>query len=110
MRATGLDCSDDPYSLQFGAETENSHTLHARAVVIASGATYRTLELPNGGNFDNSGIDYAANTLECDLCRNQEVIVVGGWQFSRPGNGIPLLPGPSCAPVDPPRKPGGHDV
>jgi thioredoxin reductase (NADPH) len=78
MRATGLDCSDYPYSLQFCAETENSHTLRARAVVIASGATYRTLELPNGGDFDNSGIYYAATTLEGDLCRNQEVIVVGG--------------------------------
>jgi thioredoxin reductase (NADPH) len=78
IRATGLDCTDYPYALQFCAEGEHPHTLRARAVVIASGATYRTLELPNGRDFDNSGIYYAATSLEGDICRNQEVIVVGG--------------------------------
>jgi len=47
-------------------------------VVVASGATYRTLGLANGGNFDNSEIYYAATALEGDICRNQEVVVVGG--------------------------------
>ena len=78
MRATGLDCSQYPYALQFCAETEQSRAVRARSVVVASGATYRTLNLPNGGDFDNSGIYYAATALEGDLCTQEEVIVVGG--------------------------------
>ena len=78
MRATGLDCSHYPYGLQFCAETEQPRMVRARSVVIASGATYRTLALPNGGDFDNSGIYYAATALEGDICRNEEAIVVGG--------------------------------
>lgn len=78
MRATGLDCRSYPFNLQFCTEAANFHALKARSVVIATGATYRTLQLPNGRDFDNSGVYYAATTLESDICRNQEVIVVGG--------------------------------
>mgnify|MGYP006276703135 CR=1 FL=1 len=78
VRATGLDCSQYPYALQFCAEDEQSRSLKARSVVIASGATYRTLNLPNGRDYDNSGIYYAATALEGDLCTQEEVIVVGG--------------------------------
>lgn len=77
-RVTGLDCSQYPYGVQFCAESEQNQTIRARSIVIASGATYRTLALPNGGDFDNSGIYYAATALEGDICRNEEVIVVGG--------------------------------
>ena len=77
-RVIGLDCSQYPYGVQFCAETEEYRTVRARSVVVASGATYRTLGLANGGDFDNSGIYYAATALEGDICRNQEVVVVGG--------------------------------
>jgi thioredoxin reductase (NADPH) len=77
-RVTGLDCSQYPYGVQFSAETEKSRTVRARSVVIATGATYRTLGLVNSDDFDNSGIYYAATALEGDICRNEEVIVVGG--------------------------------
>jgi thioredoxin reductase (NADPH) len=78
MRATGLDCSQYPYALNFCAEADQPQSVRARSMVIASGATYRTLNLPNGGDFDNSGIYYAATALEGDLCTQEEVIVVGG--------------------------------
>ena len=77
-RVTGLDCSQYPYGVQFSAETEKPRTVRARSVVIATGATYRTLGLANSDDFDNSGIYYAATALEGDICRDQEVIVVGG--------------------------------
>jgi thioredoxin reductase (NADPH) len=77
-RVTGLDCSQYPYGVQFSAETEKSRTVRSRSVVIATGATYRTLGLVNSDDFDNSGIYYAATALEGDICRNEEVIVVGG--------------------------------
>jgi len=78
MRATGLDCSQYPYALKFCAEADQPQSVRARSMVIASGATYRSLNLPNAGDFDNSGIYYAATALEGDLCTQEEAIVVGG--------------------------------
>lgn len=50
----------------------------ARAVVIASGAQYRHLALPNYGQFENRGLYYAATAMESLLCQEREVVVVGG--------------------------------
>ncbi|HEY3706052.1 MAG TPA: FAD-dependent oxidoreductase [Terracidiphilus sp.] len=50
----------------------------ARAVVVASGAQYRRLELENYTRYENQGLYYAATPMESLLCRDQEVIVVGG--------------------------------
>lgn len=66
--------------------SEGTHTLmleggsevRTRAVVVASGAKYRTLDLANYGRFENRGIYYAATAMESLLCKDKEVIVVGG--------------------------------
>jgi thioredoxin reductase (NADPH) len=50
----------------------------SRSVVVASGAQYRTLSVADYGRFENRGIYYAATAMESLLCRDQEVIVVGG--------------------------------
>ena len=50
----------------------------ARAVVIASGAQYRRLSLPDYSHFENSGVYYAATAMEAHLCYGKEVVVVGG--------------------------------
>jgi thioredoxin reductase (NADPH) len=50
----------------------------ARSVVIASGARYRRLSVKNLENFENRGIHYAATAMESLLCREREIIVVGG--------------------------------
>jgi thioredoxin reductase (NADPH) len=50
----------------------------ARAVVVASGAQYRKLDVENYSQFENRGIYYAATAMESVLCRDNEVIVVGG--------------------------------
>jgi thioredoxin reductase (NADPH) len=50
----------------------------SRAVVIASGAKYRTLSVENYSRFESRGIYYAATAMESLLCRENEVIVVGG--------------------------------
>jgi thioredoxin reductase (NADPH) len=53
-------------------------TVCSRSVVVASGAQYRKLSLPNNSQFENRGIYYAATAMESLLCRDDEVIVVGG--------------------------------
>jgi thioredoxin reductase (NADPH) len=50
----------------------------ARAVVIATGAQYRRLSVRNHADFENRGLYYAATAMESVLCRQREIIVVGG--------------------------------
>jgi thioredoxin reductase (NADPH) len=50
----------------------------ARSVVIASGARYRRLNVKNHEVFENRGFYYAATAMESLLCRERDIIVVGG--------------------------------
>ena len=53
-------------------------TVFARSVVIASGARYRRLNVSNYEAFENRGLFYAATAMEALLCRDREIVVVGG--------------------------------
>lgn len=53
-------------------------TVCSRSVVVASGAQYRKLSVTDYTRFENHGIYYAATAMESLLCREKEVIVVGG--------------------------------
>jgi thioredoxin reductase (NADPH) len=57
---------------------EGGLAVRSRSVVIASGAQYRKLSIKNYGQFENHGIYYAATAMESLLCRDSEVVVVGG--------------------------------
>jgi len=57
---------------------EEDTTVEARAVVIATGARYRRLSLPGYERLEGRGIYYAATPMEAQLCRDQEVVIVGG--------------------------------
>jgi thioredoxin reductase (NADPH) len=72
--ATGLACSGLPFAL----EINGSQRMPARTVIIATGATYRRLPLPNLAQFEGAGVYYGATFMESQLCRGEEVIVVGG--------------------------------
>ncbi|MDT0543756.1 MULTISPECIES: FAD-dependent oxidoreductase [Streptomyces] len=50
----------------------------ARAVIIATGAHYRSLPIARWGEFENAGIYYACTELEVRSCAGREVAVVGG--------------------------------
>jgi thioredoxin reductase (NADPH) len=50
----------------------------ARSVVIASGARYRQLNVKNQEDFENRGFYYAATAMESLLCRERDIVVVGG--------------------------------
>ena len=52
--------------------------VRCRGVVLACGARWRTLDLDNFADFEGRGIHYAATAVEADLCRDAEVVVVGG--------------------------------
>ena len=67
-------------------QTESVHQLElaggqllcTRSVVVATGAHYRTLDVKNYGDYENKGLFYAATAMEAVLCRDREIIVVGG--------------------------------
>jgi thioredoxin reductase (NADPH) len=50
----------------------------SRCVIVASGASYRTLDVPNRQRFEGAGVYYAATEMESRLCGGDEVVVVGG--------------------------------
>ena len=74
LTASKLLCERKPYAV----ELSNGESVRARAIVIASGARYRKLALPNLSQFEGAGIYYAATQMEANVCEKQEVIVVGG--------------------------------
>ena len=57
---------------------QGGHQVCARTVVVASGAQYRKLSVENYLKYENRGLYYAATAMESVLCRDQEVIIVGG--------------------------------
>ena len=57
---------------------DDGTSLLGRAVVIATGARYRKLGVPDEERFQGAGLYYAATELEARTCKDQEVVVVGG--------------------------------
>jgi thioredoxin reductase (NADPH) len=47
-------------------------------VVVATGARYRRLDVPNLQDFKGRGGWCWASPIEGHLCRNEEIVVVGG--------------------------------
>jgi thioredoxin reductase (NADPH) len=56
---------------------DKSH-ITARAVIIATGARYKTLPLPRWAEFEGCGIYYAATELEARRCAQSPVVIIGG--------------------------------
>ena len=69
-----LDCARKAYSL----EIDNKDRITTRTVIIATGAEYRKLPIPNITQFEGAGIYYGATFIESQLCEGEEVVVVGG--------------------------------
>jgi thioredoxin reductase (NADPH) len=55
----------------------NNERVRARSVVIASGARYRRLDIPDLDRFEAASVHYWASPLEAKLCAGQEVALVG---------------------------------
>ncbi len=72
--AVSLDCKRKPYAIGMSDGTN----VQTRAVIIATGAEYRKPPLPNLSQFEGAGVYYSATFMEAQLCRDEEVIVVGG--------------------------------
>ena len=72
--AVGLDCTSRPYTVRVAS----GDAVRARTVVIATGARYRKPELPELRRFEGAGVMYSATHVEAQLCRDEEIAIVGG--------------------------------
>jgi len=72
--AEHLDCAGTPFLIRMS----NGESIRARSVVIASGARYRRLAVPNLEKFENAGVYYGATFVEASVCKGKEVVVIGG--------------------------------
>jgi thioredoxin reductase (NADPH) len=62
----------------FRAELGGSDCVRARAVVVASGARYRRLDVPGMARFETANVYYEATINERKACGVEPVAVVGG--------------------------------
>lgn len=59
-------------------EMIDGSAIHSKAVVIATGVAYKTLEVPGIKNFTGAGVYYGSAAVEANACRNETVYIVGG--------------------------------
>ena len=68
----------DPNETSATLHLEDSRRVKAATVVVATGARYRRLNVPNHADFEGRGVWYWASPIEARLCRNEEIVLVGG--------------------------------
>lgn len=64
---------------------EDGTRITTRCVLVASGAEYRTLDLPRLRELEDAGVYYAATEMEARLCTGEEVVLVGGGNSAGQG-------------------------
>jgi thioredoxin reductase (NADPH) len=69
-----LDRSATPLALHL----DDGRRVEASTVVVASGARYRRLDVPHLQDFEGRGVWYWASPVEARLCRDEEIVLVGG--------------------------------
>jgi thioredoxin reductase (NADPH) len=57
---------------------EDGKTVSSKCLLIASGASYRQLNVEHCERFEGVGLYYAATSIEAQACSGSDVIVVGG--------------------------------
>lgn len=72
--ATRLLCDRKPYAI----EIDRGQVVAARTIILASGARYRKPNVPRLMEFEGAGVYYGATFMEGQLCKGEEVAIVGG--------------------------------
>lgn len=74
QEAVGLRRENNHYTVTLSEGGE----VAGRSVIIATGARYRRLDVPRLEEFEGLSVHYAATEAEAQMCRGNEVAVVGG--------------------------------
>jgi thioredoxin reductase (NADPH) len=73
-RAVAIAEDDGHYAIDLA----DGVTVRGRTVVVATGAQYRRLDIPDLERFEGNGVYYAATQAEAQLCFGDPVVIVGG--------------------------------
>lgn len=73
-RAARLMCERKPYAIQI----DGGQRIPTRSVIVATGAQYRRPAIARLDDFDGAGVYYGATFLEAQLCKAEEVAIIGG--------------------------------
>ena len=94
----------------FVVDTADGDHVHARAVVIATGARYRRPQISDLEKFEGSHVHYWASPLEATLCARRGSRA--GWcgQFRRSGGGVSVRQGRQGVDADARKAAGRLDV
>ncbi len=68
-----LACGGDSFHLRL----KGGDSVRSRAIIVASGAEYRRLDVANVGDYEGSHVHYWASPVEARLCGGEEVALVG---------------------------------
>jgi len=71
---TRLRCEPTPFEIELSGD----HLVRGRAIIVASGVEYRKLALSNIDSYLGVGIYYAATYIEAQLCKDEDIVIVGG--------------------------------
>jgi thioredoxin reductase (NADPH) len=71
---TGIDCSEETFLVSLN----DDKAVAAKAVVIATGAKYRKLNVAELERFEGAGVHYSATPIDVHLCLGQPIVIVGG--------------------------------
>lgn len=72
--ALRIHCDEVPMRIDLAG----GESVCARTIIVATGAEYRKLDVPELVKFEGAGVYYAATYIEAQRCADDEVIVVGG--------------------------------
>jgi len=75
--SAALEMSDEAGARSFALRLGGDERARARAIVIASGARYRRLDVENVAAFESTSVHFWASPIEAKLCGGQEVVLVG---------------------------------
>ncbi|MEO8447136.1 MAG: FAD-dependent oxidoreductase [bacterium] len=59
-------------------EMMDGTVIHSKAIVIATGAAYARLDIPNLENFTGAGVYYGSASVEAHACKDEIVYIAGG--------------------------------
>jgi thioredoxin reductase (NADPH) len=72
--AVGFAREDGHYAIRLA----DGGTVNGRTVIVATGAQYNKLDVPDLERYEGVGVYYAATQAEAQLCADSPVVIVGG--------------------------------
>ncbi|MBI1393883.1 MAG: cyclic nucleotide-binding domain-containing protein [Alphaproteobacteria bacterium] len=81
VRAAELARDGDDYVLTL----RDGRTLRSRGVIIATGAEYRRLPIPDLEKYEGRGVYYGATAMEAQICQGSNVVIVGAGNSAGQG-------------------------